>query len=256
MQPDAPLLFEDMITRGIEPPPAKPSNISKRIEFKLGDVDAGFAAADEIVEMSFKTEPVHQGYIEPHACIARCDADGQAELWASTPGPLRGARVHRQAARHEDRRSARASRRDRRRLRRQNRHLPRAGGGRAVAQERPPGEDRDEPRRRVQGDRPDLGRVDDRQDRRQEGRHDHRRRRPLQVSGRRLPRLAGDERLHVRLRALRHRRTCARSATTWCATGRSRSPIARRARRSRRSRSRACSTRWRARSAWTRCSCA
>src|SRR3990172_8110971 len=28
MQPDAPLLFEDMITRGIEPAPGKPSNIS------------------------------------------------------------------------------------------------------------------------------------------------------------------------------------------------------------------------------------
>ena len=86
MASDAPLLFEDMITRGIEPPPAKPSNISKRIEYKLGDIDAGFAAADEIVEMSFKTAPVHQGYIEPHACIARTDSDGQSELWVSTQG--------------------------------------------------------------------------------------------------------------------------------------------------------------------------
>ena len=86
MASDAPLLFEDMITRGIEPPPAQPSNISKRIEYKLGDIDAGFAAADEIVEMSFKTAPVHQGYIEPHACIARTDSDGQSELWVSTQG--------------------------------------------------------------------------------------------------------------------------------------------------------------------------
>ena len=86
MQPDAPLLFEDMITRGIEPAPNKPSNISKRIELKLGDPEAGFAAADEIVEMSFRTAPVHQGYIEPQACLARFDADGQAELWASSQG--------------------------------------------------------------------------------------------------------------------------------------------------------------------------
>ena len=34
MKPDAPLLFPDMITRGIEPPPA-PSNIAKRNVFKL-----------------------------------------------------------------------------------------------------------------------------------------------------------------------------------------------------------------------------
>src|SRR5918912_93005 len=68
---NAPLLFEDMITRGVDPAPKEASNISKRIEYKMGDLTAGFAAADEIVEMSFKTAPVHQGYIEPHACLAR-----------------------------------------------------------------------------------------------------------------------------------------------------------------------------------------
>jgi CO/xanthine dehydrogenase Mo-binding subunit len=85
MKPDAPLLFPDMITRGVEPPP-KPSNITKRVEFKLGDLAAGFAAADEIVEMSFKTAPVHQGYIEPQGCVARFDADGQGEIWSSSQG--------------------------------------------------------------------------------------------------------------------------------------------------------------------------
>src|SRR5436190_1125906 len=85
MKPDAPLLFEDMVTRGVEPPP-KPSNIAKRNEFNLGDVKAGFAAADEIVEMSFTTAAVHQAYIEPQGCVARFDADGQAELWSSSQG--------------------------------------------------------------------------------------------------------------------------------------------------------------------------
>src|SRR5947207_14457387 len=42
MAENAPLLFEDMITRGIEPAPTKPSNISKRLEFKIGDMDAGW----------------------------------------------------------------------------------------------------------------------------------------------------------------------------------------------------------------------
>ncbi len=86
MQPDAPLLFEDMITRGIDPPPTKPSNVSKRTEYKMGDIDKGFAAADHIVEASFKTKPVHQGYIEPQACLARYDTDGQAEVWSSSQG--------------------------------------------------------------------------------------------------------------------------------------------------------------------------
>ena len=42
--------------------------------------------ADEIVEMDFKTAPVHQGYIEPHACLARYGADGQVEVWSSSQG--------------------------------------------------------------------------------------------------------------------------------------------------------------------------
>ncbi|MCF8172720.1 MAG: xanthine dehydrogenase family protein molybdopterin-binding subunit [Candidatus Methylopumilus sp.] len=86
MKPDAPLLFEDMITRGVDPVPSKPSNISKRLEFSVGDIAAGFASADEVVEMSFKTAAVHQGYIEPHSCLARYGADGQCELWSASQG--------------------------------------------------------------------------------------------------------------------------------------------------------------------------
>jgi len=86
MKVDAPLLFSDMLTRGVEPVPNRPSNITKRVEFKIGSLDSGFASADEVVEMSFKTAPVHQGYIEPHACLARFGADGQAELWSSSQG--------------------------------------------------------------------------------------------------------------------------------------------------------------------------
>jgi len=86
MQADAPILHEDMITAGVNPPPEKPSNISKQMEFALGDIDKGFADADLIIEREFKTQPVHQGYIEPHACLANVTADNQAELWVTTQG--------------------------------------------------------------------------------------------------------------------------------------------------------------------------
>ena len=86
MAEDAPLLFPDMKTRGIEPAPTKSSNISKRLEFKIGDTDAGFAAADVVIEHEFKTATVHQAYIEPHACVAKFEADGQGEIWASSQG--------------------------------------------------------------------------------------------------------------------------------------------------------------------------
>src|SRR4051812_41860780 len=75
MAPDAPLLFEDMITRGIDPAPTKPSNISKKLEFAIGDIAKGFAEADVIIEETFKTAAVHQAYIEPHACVAKAEAD-------------------------------------------------------------------------------------------------------------------------------------------------------------------------------------
>ncbi len=86
MAPDAPVLHEDMFTEGVTPTPDKPSNIFKEVDIGIGDVEAGFAAADLIVERSFKTAPVHQGYIEPHAAVASFAEDGQAELWCSTQG--------------------------------------------------------------------------------------------------------------------------------------------------------------------------
>src|SRR5260370_29299958 len=87
MKPDAPLLFPDLITRGVEPPP-QPSNISKRVEFKLGDLEAGFAAADEILGMAFKTPPRHPAYIGPPGCVSRRHADGKGWVWGTSPGPF------------------------------------------------------------------------------------------------------------------------------------------------------------------------
>ncbi len=53
-----------------------------------GDIDAGFEKADVIIEKSYKTEQVHQGYIEPHACLASLGPDGKGELWVTTQGPF------------------------------------------------------------------------------------------------------------------------------------------------------------------------
>ena len=86
MAEDAPLLFEDMITRGVEPAPERPSNVSKRVGFEIGDLDAGFAEADEIVEKHFRTAPIHQAYIEPQACLANWEGGGKAEVWSSSQG--------------------------------------------------------------------------------------------------------------------------------------------------------------------------
>src|SRR5256885_2183055 len=59
---------------------------SKRSELQIGDLDAGWSQADVIVEKEFKTAAVHQGYIEPHACVVKVDADGQTDVWSSSQG--------------------------------------------------------------------------------------------------------------------------------------------------------------------------
>ncbi|MCH8140009.1 MAG: xanthine dehydrogenase family protein molybdopterin-binding subunit [Proteobacteria bacterium] len=86
MKPDAPIIQPYVRTTGIDPKPNKASNVSQVTEFGHGDVDAGFEEADVIIEKSYKTEQTHQGYIEPHACLASVGPDGQGELWVTTQG--------------------------------------------------------------------------------------------------------------------------------------------------------------------------
>ena len=86
---DAPILHPALRTKGAASPGAAgPTNIASRLEFKRGDVDVAFAEADVVVEREFRTPMVHQGYIEPHACIARCGEDGRAVVWCTTQGPF------------------------------------------------------------------------------------------------------------------------------------------------------------------------
>ena len=86
MKADAPVLHADMFTAGVNPKPTKASNIAKVVTFKKGDIDAGFAEADVIFEDSYTTKPVHQAYIEPHACLATYNPDGQVTIHASSQG--------------------------------------------------------------------------------------------------------------------------------------------------------------------------
>src|SRR5260221_2228315 len=64
----------------------KPSNIAGKIEVKKGDVAQGFTEAEIVVERSFTTRPVHQGYIEPHACLVSVAADNKPTIWSSSQG--------------------------------------------------------------------------------------------------------------------------------------------------------------------------
>jgi len=86
MAPDAPLLHDDLYTKGVSPKPTTPSNIAEQVNYGRGDPAAAFAQADVVVLGRYTTAPVHQGYLEPHACVASAGADGQAQIWVSTQG--------------------------------------------------------------------------------------------------------------------------------------------------------------------------
>ena len=80
IKPDAPILHDFVQFEG------KPSNIAGKMVNQLGDIEAGFKEADLIVERSFRTRPVHQGYIEPQACTVSYAADGRVTIWSSSQG--------------------------------------------------------------------------------------------------------------------------------------------------------------------------
>ena len=102
MRPDAPLVHPGRFDTVVEPghgpgagdegpassrrKPRKGTNIASRCDFGLGDIEKGFAEADIVVERDFTTEATHQGYIEPHACLANVGTDGSGELWVCTQG--------------------------------------------------------------------------------------------------------------------------------------------------------------------------
>ena len=86
MQPDAPVLHADLPAEGFDDAPARPPNVAKKQVISKGDAKAAFAEAEVVVERTFVTPMVHQGYIEPHACVANCNEDGQATVWCSSQG--------------------------------------------------------------------------------------------------------------------------------------------------------------------------
>ncbi len=86
MAENSPLLHEDMYTSGLPEKPTKPSNVAAMVKFTRGDIEQAFASADVVVTGEYRTPTVHQGYIEPHACVVRCDESGQTTIWCSTQG--------------------------------------------------------------------------------------------------------------------------------------------------------------------------
>lgn len=88
MRPEAPVLHERLPEPSLvvgQAGDAAP-NVANHFEIVAGDVDAGFAASEVVVEREVTTASVHQGYIEPHCGTAMWHADGRLTVWSSSQG--------------------------------------------------------------------------------------------------------------------------------------------------------------------------
>ena len=91
MSPDAPLLHEGLVATSLSGSADTPSNIAGHMEGGKGDVEKGFAESDVVIERTYRTALVHQGYLEPEAETVHWRADGHIDVWANSQGsfPLR-----------------------------------------------------------------------------------------------------------------------------------------------------------------------
>ena len=203
--PGAPILHDHMRNVGAKPGPGTTSNIAGTLEHKLGDCDAGFAAADVVIERSYKTKPVHQGYIEPHACVVSVAMDGRATIWSSSQGHfmVRDMTAQLTGMKLSDVRAIPAE-------------IGGGFGGKTIVYLEPVAlvlsRKSGRPVKMVMTrqevfsrDGADLGILEHGQDRRHQGRQDHRPARDHAPAGRRLPRLAHPRRRRLLGCALRPR---------------------------------------------------
>ncbi|MBX6721870.1 MAG: molybdopterin-dependent oxidoreductase, partial [Dactylosporangium sp.] len=74
----------DAATTSAEEQESLPPNVSNSIHFQRGDIQQGFAEADEIVDLTFNSSTVHQGYIETQACLVNVTPLGDVDVYTST----------------------------------------------------------------------------------------------------------------------------------------------------------------------------
>ena len=84
MKPEAPVLHPDYSSyRGPRTKVPDLKNVQTLVKGGKGDIQKGFAESDHIFENSFRTQLVHQGYIEPYACTVDVDGQGRIAVWVA-----------------------------------------------------------------------------------------------------------------------------------------------------------------------------
>src|SRR5262245_6300205 len=89
MHSSAPTLHPQMASyEGLPQPVATVNNVFAHNNWSKGNIAEGFRTADRIFEHTFNAQLMHQGYIEPHACVVHIDDHGRAQVWANNKGPF------------------------------------------------------------------------------------------------------------------------------------------------------------------------
>ena len=63
-------------------------NLAAHIRIDIGDVEKGFAEADEIFEGEYEVPKVQQAHVEPHVCVTHWDEDDRLVIRTSTQVPF------------------------------------------------------------------------------------------------------------------------------------------------------------------------
>jgi CO/xanthine dehydrogenase Mo-binding subunit len=91
LTPESPAVWADgvpgrKVPEETDDPALRSPNLADYTRYDRGDLEAGFAAADVVVERSYRTSIVHQSYLEPHTATAAMDPLGNLIVYSSTQG--------------------------------------------------------------------------------------------------------------------------------------------------------------------------
>ncbi|MFN0070497.1 MAG: xanthine dehydrogenase family protein molybdopterin-binding subunit, partial [Chloroflexota bacterium] len=87
MKPAATIIHPDRSKYSGAPNLPPTPNIQGFTSIAKGDIEQGFADSDFVFEHTFRTASMHQGYIEPRACMVNIEGDGTVHVWSSCQSP-------------------------------------------------------------------------------------------------------------------------------------------------------------------------
>ena len=88
LESGAPIIHPDVNSyKGLPKPLDKPSNAFVHDVSTRGDIAAGFAQSDFIVENTYTVPRVHQAFLEPHCCLVWIDDQERVQMWSPNKVP-------------------------------------------------------------------------------------------------------------------------------------------------------------------------